>query len=1601
MPRYGITFDYDKNQKKFICRQFNKNRFYLSDNQKIPFLGGYETQIILENQAGEKKVLIPALALKDLAKHKKMESLTPNYSLNQHLAIEDTFKQKYYAFDVTKEGEIVSNSQHANLFLSYVLCIAQEYESAANYLRKFAPRLSAYTKEEEDVLQQIMAITGYIGDSSGEIISLRSYAAYLLVKNRIDHNREIPEELIEKVIPLVSDFMTHHRNITAFKFTREEEAFLLKFVLNREYKTVLFNRLNELDPISAQQYTKPKNDKTKNDQSLKFTDHLRNMNCPQARDSNRPPFKIEEALVTRLPAYFNTHFHEIYTIAKNGKPEEKKWLNECLLFSRHQGKMKALMGALLECVLENPGQFPETPKQRSEKWWDQILKIADPLGVKKLKVILDNPTVPNLPDPTPNITPADYRIEPEKVRPRAVDVVYKTTPLKSFKELCKDSDCFEEDVVKMKNGNELQDWFTSEIKSPASKEPLYAQEFEKLGKELQDFITNHSVTEYRFNAGGMDKLEAILQKGQNNAEDKLKNDLKEIIDAANCPPEAETENILFHLKRYGRTEKLITIDQLLVYYGRKDISGLMMRNPGLDREKINKLFDKVGEYLILKTHEQQRKRAQTELNKIKASQTEEEKHDLIQQLANIVLETRHYIPEENPAYLVFEYYSDKILRETQVKKLERLLKFGDVNPVMEMIMGSGKSKILMPLLGLLRADGNTLSTLIVPQPLFESISSDTQQILNMLGQSLRSLHFDRDTKLDGETLGVILDDLKSIRKNQECLIMTSKSVQCLMLKYIEKCNEFLLKGVFPQELQLMQEILSLLHSSGHPLIDEADTVLNVLHEVCFTSGTKASANPNEVKLIATIFDLIYGDPELQAAARLDSDPKPLPNAPVYTENLYHDSVKALLAKKLLQSFSTITFDSSKLTGQIQDFYKKLTQDEQTLVINYFLRDKKTLAAAQAFYDKQDDSVKNILALAAEELSSFLPHTLAKICDEKYGIDDNKKGVIAIPFAAANTPNSGSQFANPYITINYTLQYYSKKEITKEIILQQIERLQAQAISELKEDSTLGIESTKAWAIFLKLKGNVDIPLFNIKPKDIDKIVAHINSEPKNKRQFVIEVLLPQLELFTHKITCNPHNLVALFLKAAGFTGTLWNSQSMHSKLHPEPESGTDIKTIKVLWEHSRDEVVTIDEGDPEAMLKKLQEKGVSYDMISDAGGYFKKGGNTAIAESMAKTLGKPIVFYNKKNEQAETNGSQETLLSESATSVDKRNTFLDQSHTVGADVPQKLNAVGIVTIGRNMLERDLLQAVWRLRGLEKSQRIKFVLSAEVESIIRQKLKIASDTKIRFDDILRFTVMNQVAQQSKDNFKGLREELASEIQSILLKVLFNKEFTLEQKVQAFTKLKDSWIKKALMDPKDLYGTITRKVKTSEVIKNEKTKFQHILDDIYSQLTFLDEKGIAKSEIEGRVKKLFTIREKALPAKLVVPLLDTDSDQTVEQETAQERENELEVNENKQDDTPDLGSKDSDLRKADQFDQSMFESYDNFYFSMKDFCEHDKILKDYADAFEGIHLSLNALEWPKRHPRLEDLKLLGSYRTLLHFVQVEEDEEIIILGNGDAD
>ena len=130
-----------------------------------------------------------------------------------------------------------------------------------------------------------------------------------------------------------------------------------------------------------------------------------------------------------------------------------------------------------------------------------------------------------------------------------------------------------------------------------------------------------------------------------------------------------------------------------------------------------------------------------------------------------------------------------------------------------------------------------------------------------------------------------------------------------------------------------------------------------------------------------------------------------------------------------------------------------------------------------------------------------------------------------------------------------------------------------------------------------------------------------------------------------------------------------------------------------------------------------------------------------------------------------------------------------------------------------MLLRDILQGVWRCRGLDKSQRIRFLINDEVAGIIRQKLNLPSDHMIQLDTILKFTIANQAEQQGLDNYKGFREELLTIYHNKFFEKRYYKRKIYIQKhackLSAF--LNQPAEKSAFYSCKELYGNLLAQTK----------------------------------------------------------------------------------------------------------------------------------------------------------------------------------------------
>ena len=66
-----------------------------------------------------------------------------------------------------------------------------------------------------------------------------------------------------------------------------------------------------------------------------------------------------------------------------------------------------------------------------------------------------------------------------------------------------------------------------------------------------------------------------------------------------------------------------------------------------------------------------------------------------------------------------------------------------------------------------------------------------------------------------------------------------------------------------------------------------------------------------------------------------------------------------------------------------------------------------------------------------------------------------------------------------------------------------------------------------------------------------------------------------------------------------------------------------------------------------------------------------------------------------------------------------RFTFFDQSHIVGMDIPQAVDAKAAVTITKGMVLRDFAQACWRMRQIEVGQKIQIIAVPEVTKLVEE------------------------------------------------------------------------------------------------------------------------------------------------------------------------------------------------------------------------------------------------------------------------------------------
>jgi len=446
--------------------------------------------------------------------------------------------------------------------------------------------------------------------------------------------------------------------------------------------------------------------------------------------------------------------------------------------------------------------------------------------------------------------------------------------------------------------------------------------------------------------------------------------------------------------------------------------------------------------------------------------------------------------------------------------------------------------------------------------------------------------------------------------------------------------------------------------------------------------------------------------------------------------------------------------------------------------------------------------------------------------------------MAMPYNLGQ-PVSGSSFGTDMEIINYTiqlcLQHFMGALIDTEFAI---------LIKIYKELSAAGAEPTEDLLDRLKVMG-VSVEDLDDEKKLKERAQQFLSEHPESSLKLIKRHVLSKLKTHPEQLNSTPQLYESLFAAHLGMTGTLWNIDSLPKLFENIQLSDTEEKTLKVLWERSPSKVEVV-QGDISAFLRS------AGGSVIDAAGSLVGQDPLKIAESIL--TGSPavngVVFYDAQNRECilERGETAPKLLSASRIPREERACFWDIAHTTGSDVPLGTTATAKLFFGKHVGLRDLLQAAWRLRQLDRGQSVSFAITPEDELVIRQVLERAMKRpvteELELKHLLLYATYNQAMRVGDHNYRSFKQQLTGLVISKLLSLTDKKDVSDADLVRILDGAKDLFSEKTERRPYLAYGS-----RKSQDIPRE-TKVESDLQGflIGPAMTFLREDTTARRLVD---------------------------------------------------------------------------------------------------------------------------------------------------------
>ncbi|MCH9756958.1 MAG: DUF3638 domain-containing protein [Gammaproteobacteria bacterium] len=916
----------------------------------------------------------------------------------------------------------------------------------------------------------------------------------------------------------------------------------------------------------------------------------------------------------------------------------------------------------------------------------------------------------------------------------------------------------------------------------------------------------------------------------------------DLLDLANQPPKDPKKAAIFALEIESSQRQLLDKQALYSLYIQGDLVHYTDKT-NLSAEQIQELHQKIHQCLHHQLRLQHLDRLDTALNK--AIETPDSPH-ATQAVVQQLMQENTNAAKDNSAYTFLQYEENILLRERQVEALRSLYPEPETLPkesIEKLIMGGGKSTVVLPLWAKKKANGSNLVILEVPRALLHTNHTDMNQTsFKWFGQRAHKFEFSRESDASPEALERLYEFFREVMANQDYLVTTGEAIQSLELKYLEILDKDPGEDqeTWEKQVKSMDNIINLLKAHGHGMIDEVHQGLLTKQKLNYTSGKDQHIpillidltvrfyqflspitwhNPEEeaftLEQLIKNPRLVKNEAEWQSIAEaicntlIESTDGPLKNIFHHYPNLTPEQIKAYIQNRLTPE------DEPIVMAAIQDMFP----NEQTML---------------AFYKTQLNPNNGVFQQTASR--NYRVHYGPSAAVHKTA----EERAMAIPYGGNDKPRESSQFANINESMNYTTQAMLIAGIERPLIIDLLRTWQAEAEAEFIEnitDPTLTYAKTNAARAFADIMkdspfklglGEIDLD----SGTHIDAIEESIRANPWVIYEVLENYILPQITFNEETLSSNAYHHADIYHQLHGVSGTPANHKTFHQRLHYEPKIalGSDGLIIQTALK-KESPIHAIDYTEPDAFLDSLLTQTNSRDdvhAIIDVCAMFQGQKNLDIATHIAEKLVQAgsriqyVLYFDNEVLHAKPCDPSKAPIRLNTTNIktinqilnctpDERFTYYDQVHTTGTDIKQSTQSRGLVLIDHKTPLTTALQGTMRMRDF-------IVGEQSIDYIVPPVLAEYTDN---LEGLMDKMATYEQHTLKTENFVSTLDKITSTIRNDLLKRLLAIENANPHQKQWFLhQIREVFFETHTQDYFEQYGSIIHEDTASAILERHK-------------------------------------------------------------------------------------------------------------------------------------------------------------------------------------